>query len=300
MLLFVENAIKRIIFISEIYIEEGDFVGECARRGVEMYEKSKNLICYNNRFCYVDNFDTFFKKFCCPGCDSIIKNLGNISRQVKLCKYRAERFYPKRVYTLQQTLFNKLDRFGISYNADQKTFKSLAIFDFESISVPAEELKDTNITNFLFRFVSFSPTILSPSRSVTCNSMISYVFLEKLHLSIHSSKLRRPARLKGSSHMNGLILQTNLTQLFSLSECFFSKIRDHKPLEKEFISFTKLLNSGLSKHGTVKKLRLKEIPPSGVHILSYLKKVREEEQMSTFRDLVKWYNSTTTRTLLLH
>ena len=29
-------------------------------------------------------------------------------------------------------------------------------------------------------------------------------------------------------------------------ECFFSKLKDHNPLEKEFIDFTKLLNSGLS------------------------------------------------------
>ena len=41
----------------------------------------------------------------------------------------------------------------------------------------------------------------------------------------------------------------------------------------------------------MKKLRLKEVPPSGVDNYNYLKVVWEEEQMSAFRDFVKWYNN---------
>ena len=44
-------------------------------------------------------------------------------------------------------------------------------------------------------------------------------------------------------------------------ECFFSKLRDHNPLEKEFTDFTKLLNSGLSQQAALKILRLKVVPP---------------------------------------
>ena len=38
-LVFVENAIKHNIFIYNFDIEDGDFVGELARRSVEIYEK---------------------------------------------------------------------------------------------------------------------------------------------------------------------------------------------------------------------------------------------------------------------
>ena len=62
-------------------------------------------------------------------------------------------------------------------------------------------------------------------------------------------------------------------------------------MEKEFTDFTKLLNSGLSQQEALKKLRLKEVPPSGVENYNYLKVIWEEEQMSTFRDFVKWYNN---------
>ena len=74
-------------------------------------------------------------------------------------------------------------------------------------------------------------------------------------------------------------------------ECFFSKLRDHNPLEKEFTDFTKLLNSGLSQQEALKKLRLKVAPPLGVDNYNYLKSVWEQEQMTTFQDFVRWYNN---------
>ena len=60
---FVGNAIKHSIFIYDIGIEDGDFGGELARRSVEMYENNIILQLYNNHFCYVDDINTFFKRF---------------------------------------------------------------------------------------------------------------------------------------------------------------------------------------------------------------------------------------------
>ena len=74
-------------------------------------------------------------------------------------------------------------------------------------------------------------------------------------------------------------------------EGFLSKLRDRNPLEKEFTDFTKLLNSGLSQQEVLKKLRLKVVPPSGVDNYNYLESLWEQEQMTTFRDFVSWYNN---------
>ena len=65
------------------------------------------------------------------------------------------------MYALRETLFDKLDAFGISYNDDQKLFKNLAIFDFESICVPTEELKDTNTTTWIGKHEPISVSISS-------------------------------------------------------------------------------------------------------------------------------------------
>ena len=160
-LVFVENAIKHNIFIYDIDIEEGEFVGELARRSVEMYEKNINLLRYNNHICYVDDINTFFKQFRCPSCDTFIKYVSNFNRHVKSCKDRVHHIYPRSAYALRETLFDKLDAFGISYNDDQKLFKNLAIFDFESICVPTEELKDTNTITWIGKHEPISVSISS-------------------------------------------------------------------------------------------------------------------------------------------
>ena len=72
-------------------------------------------------------------------------------------------------------------------------------------------------------------------------------------------------------------------------DCFFSKLRNYNPLEKEISNFTKLLNSGFSEQESLKRLR--NVPPSGIDNYNYLEVVWEQEQMTTFRDFVKWYNN---------
>ena len=67
----------------------------------------------------------------------------------------------KSVYILRETLFDKLDGFGISYNDDQKLFNNLAIFDFESICVPSEQSKDTNTTIWIGKHEPISVSISS-------------------------------------------------------------------------------------------------------------------------------------------
>ena len=148
-LVFVENAIKRNIFLYDIDIEDGDFVGEFARRSTEMYENNINLLRYNNHICYVDDINTFFKRFRYPNSKTFIRRAGNYHHHVKSCKDRIQHVYPKSVYTLRETLFDKLDGFGIRYEEDQKLFKNLAVFGFESIYYPSNEKK--NQYNYLDR-----------------------------------------------------------------------------------------------------------------------------------------------------
>ena len=58
-------------------------------------------------------------------------------------------------------MFDKLDGFGFWYEEDQKLFKNLAVFDFESICVSSIELKDTNITTWIGKQEATSVSISS-------------------------------------------------------------------------------------------------------------------------------------------
>ena len=80
-------------------------------------------------------------------------------------------------------MFDKLVGFGIKYEEDQKLFKNLAVFDFESICVPSNELKDTNTTIWIGKHVLISSLL---QEAFFCNKgpktlIVSFfVALEKL------------------------------------------------------------------------------------------------------------------------
>ena len=69
------------------------------------------------------DINTLLRRFRCPSCETFIQKEGNFNGHVKTCKDRVEQIYSKSLYKLRETLFDKLDGFGISYNDDQKLFK---------------------------------------------------------------------------------------------------------------------------------------------------------------------------------
>ena len=69
--------------------------------------------------------------------------------------------YPRNVYQIRETLFDKLDSFGIKYTSEQKLFKKLATLDFESIGVQEETFRDTNTTTCIGKLVPISVSIFS-------------------------------------------------------------------------------------------------------------------------------------------
>ena len=69
--------------------------------------------------------------------------------------------YPRNVYQIRETLFDKPDSFGIKYTSEQKLFKKLAMFDFESICVQKETFGDTNTTTWIGKPVPISVSISS-------------------------------------------------------------------------------------------------------------------------------------------
>ena len=77
------------------------------------------------------------------------------------CTDRDKHIYPKNVYELRETLFEKLDAFNIPYKNDQKLFKNLAIFDFESICVKEDSYKQTETTTWIGKHVPISLSISS-------------------------------------------------------------------------------------------------------------------------------------------
>ena len=108
----------------KIFVYDSDFVdreltGELAQRSIRKFEKSVIFLRYNNHICYVNDMNSFFKFFRCSKCDIIFSKTGKLERHLITCSERVKHIYPKNVYQLKETLFEKLDSFNIPYRKNQ-------------------------------------------------------------------------------------------------------------------------------------------------------------------------------------
>ena len=136
-------------------------MGELARRSIGRFDKTVKLPRFNNHIIHTNDIDSFFKCFRCPSCDSFFKRSEFLNKHLLRCKDRVKHIYPKNVYELRETLFEKLEGFNLPVSDDIKLFKNLAIFDFESIYVPTEKLKETQTTTWIGKHVPISVSISS-------------------------------------------------------------------------------------------------------------------------------------------
>ena len=160
-ILFVEDLLTLNIVLYDIDIVDGNKIGKLARRSVQKYENTVRLLRYKNHICYVNNINAIFQYFRCPNCDTFFNKFFNLERNLITCSERDKNVHPKNVFQIRQTLFDKLDFFGIKYTSEQKLFKNLARFDFESICVQEETFRDTNITTWIGKQVPITVSISS-------------------------------------------------------------------------------------------------------------------------------------------
>ena len=134
----VEDLLTLNILLYEIDIVDGNIIRELATRSTQKYNNTVRLLRHNNQLCYMSNVNAVFQAFRCPNCDTFLCRAFNLERHLTTCSKRVKNVYPRNVYQIRETLFDKLDSFGINYTSEQKLFKNLAIFDFESIFVKEE------------------------------------------------------------------------------------------------------------------------------------------------------------------
>ena len=169
----VQEMLQLNIFLYYIDFVDEELIGELARKSIQKFEKSVKLLRYNNNICYVSDMKSFFKSFRCSTCDTIFSKTGMLERHLITCTERVKHIYPKIVYQLRETLLEKLDSFNMPYREDQKLFKNLAVFDFESVCVNEETYKETETTKWIRKHVPISVSIssnLMPEHNFLCNS----------------------------------------------------------------------------------------------------------------------------------
>ena len=69
---------------------------------------------------------------------SLFKKTGKLERHLTNCKERGKHIFSEKVSQLQETLFDKIDSFGMPHAAQQKLFNITVVLDFESVTVEDE------------------------------------------------------------------------------------------------------------------------------------------------------------------
>ena len=119
----VEDLLTLNILLYDIDIVDGNIVGELARRSVQKYEITVQLLRYNNHICYVTNINAVLQAFRCPNCDILFHKTFNLERHLTTCSERVKIVNPRNVYQIRETLFDKLDSFGIKYTRNKNSSK---------------------------------------------------------------------------------------------------------------------------------------------------------------------------------
>ena len=95
---FVEEIVQRNIFRHDFDIQEGEYVGELARRSIGSFDKTVKLLRFNSHINHTNDIDSFFKFFRCASCDTFFNKSDNFNNHLLRCKDRVRHIYPENVY----------------------------------------------------------------------------------------------------------------------------------------------------------------------------------------------------------
>ena len=109
----------------------------------------------------VAGFSLTSLKLSTVACDTFFLTTGYLERFLIISSERVKHFYPKNVYELNETLFDRIDAFRIPCGPEKKFLKFLVVFDFEPIRAKEDSYKETDTTNWIGRYVPISVFIPS-------------------------------------------------------------------------------------------------------------------------------------------
>ena len=94
----VEDLVHLNIFFCDLDFVDGELNGELCRRSIQKFEKSVELLRYNNHICYVNNINALFKAFRCTTCVTFLSKTGNLDleRHLVTCSDRVKHFTQKK------------------------------------------------------------------------------------------------------------------------------------------------------------------------------------------------------------
>ena len=152
----VEDLSLLNFFLYEIDNVEENLIGEVVWRDVQKHKNTVWLLRYNNHICYLSKNNAVFKSFRCPNFDTFFNRTSSMEQHWTTWSERVKSVYPRNVYQIRESLFDKLDSFDMKYTSEKKTLRKFLIFVFDSNCVQEETFRDTKTKPWIGKHVPIS------------------------------------------------------------------------------------------------------------------------------------------------
>ena len=159
---FLEELNDRNIQVYTIFIaDQSEIYAELTRRSCLKRAQTTSLLKYDKHICWTADINKFLKRFRCYICDQYFDRSFNLLRHMQNCSEKTHHNYPTGAYQLSETIFDRLDDIKINVPQELRLFSHLIVFDFESITVPDNTLRNTDLTSWIGKHVPISVSIAS-------------------------------------------------------------------------------------------------------------------------------------------
>ena len=86
---------------------------------------------FDNHFSYITDFEKYSSRYRCGKCSTIYSHNGNYRRHLTTCNFSTREIFCNGVFRLPETIFEKLERYGINIPIPDRIFKYRIVFDCE-------------------------------------------------------------------------------------------------------------------------------------------------------------------------
>ena len=170
-ILILKEPTDGIIQVYTIFIDDqSEIYAKLIRRSCLKRAQTTSLLKYDNHICWTADINKFLKKFRCCICDQYFDRSFNLLRHMQNFSKNMQHKYTTGVYQLSETVFERLGDAKNNVPLDLRLFSRLIIFDFESITVPDNTIRNTELTPWIGKHVPIN-------LSITSNQLTQPIFL---------------------------------------------------------------------------------------------------------------------------